>query len=62
MSKPTLEQYLSGSIDAGAIDHSIRTMKGADGVVKFYIHPAGRSGDTLDFEVRGNELSQLHTE
>jgi hypothetical protein len=28
----------------------------ADGCVRFYIHPAGRDGDTQNYELRGNQL------
>lgn len=38
------------------IDHALRC-EFAEGVVRFYIHPANVSGDTVDFEVRGNVLT-----
>lgn len=38
-----------------AIDHSLRC-EIFDGGVRFYIHPANSSGDTLNFEVHGNTL------
>lgn len=47
----TLEQYLKENAENGIIDHSIRS----DGKT-FYIHPDGKDGDTLDFEVDGNNL------
>lgn len=52
----TLEEYLRENIEAGNIDHAIRAQIEADGVVTFYIHPAGEDGDTLDYEVRGDGL------
>ena len=50
----TLEQYLKENADKGIIDHSIRSYDGKT----FYIHPDSRDGDTLDFEVDGNNLRQ----
>lgn len=55
MSK-TLEHYLVTAMAAGLIDHKMRALKGADGKVTFYVHPAGADGETLDFVVRGNSL------
>ena len=52
----TLEQYLRESYEAGAIDHAIRCEVREGGQVKFYIHPEGADGDTLDFVVTGNAL------
>ena len=66
----TLEQYFRESIKENKIDHAIRcddcshiaqsgllAFGGDD--VHFYIHPDGKSGETLDFIVRGNKLIQV---
>jgi hypothetical protein len=62
-SKPsqTLEKYLVDAAAAGAIDHSLRVTVQSDGGVTFYIHPAGRDGQTLDFVVGGNSVSCIST-
>lgn len=52
----TLENYLREAFQNGEIDHSLRVTNASDGRVTFYIHQTHRSGDTLDFEVSGNEL------
>lgn len=51
----TLEQYLKDDHDRGVVDHSIRAHE-HEGKVTFYIHPSGKDGDTLDFQVQGNVL------
>jgi hypothetical protein len=53
----TLEEYLRDSLKAGVIDHSLRAQIDIQGRLTFYIHPAGVSGDTLDFSVTGNTLN-----
>lgn len=53
----TLEKYLVDAAASGAIDHTLRAHVFPNGTVKFYIHPAGRDGQTLDFVVGGNGLS-----
>ena len=53
----TLEQYLRAEHDRGAIDFRLRAHVHPDGAVKFYIHPMGRDGLTLDFVVGGNGVS-----
>ena len=50
----TLEDYFR---EAPAIDHAIRHFVRADGGIEFYIHPANTSGVTMDFVVKGNELT-----
>lgn len=55
----TLETYLTDAERAGVIDHSLRMQRGKDGDVRFYIHPHGVDGDTMDFEVQGNALFQV---
>lgn len=52
----TLEQYLKTNCERQVIDHAIRAEIGQDGCPRFYIHPAGVSGDTLDFVVTKNQL------
>lgn len=46
--------YLSDELEKGAIDHSIRAARTADGHVYFYIHPSGKDGDTQDYYVSSN--------
>ena len=52
----TFEQYFKDNNINGNIDHSIRATVRESGKVLFYIHPSNISGDTLDFEVEGNNL------
>jgi hypothetical protein len=49
----TLEEYFRKQ--APAIDHALR-VELCDGYVRFYIHPTNVGGDTVNFEVHGNEL------
>lgn len=62
MPRMTLEEYFRKQtrthhdLTFPVIDHALRC-EFADGVVRFYIHPAGVNGDTVDFEVRGNVLT-----
>lgn len=51
----TLEEYLRTEYADGKIDHALR-VEVSDAGVRFYIHPANRSGNTVDFEVHGNVL------
>lgn len=51
-----LEQYLIENIEKGVIDFSIRASLKEDGRVVFYIHPSDQDGETLDFELQGNNL------
>jgi hypothetical protein len=50
--QPTLQEYFDANPSA---DHALRVEKLPDGRHKFYIHPNGVNGDTLDFVVRGRE-------
>lgn len=52
----TLEQYFAENIEKHIIDHKLRTTATSDGLT-FYIHPDGYDGDTLDFLVKGNNLT-----
>jgi hypothetical protein len=64
----TLEQYLTDAADTTTTVHvltmkSRATVTDPDGKVttapvRFYIHPANVNGETLDFEVQGNTLTQ----
>jgi len=49
MNAETLFKYLRRNIKNGVIDFAIRAQEDPVGTVKFYIHPANESGDTLDF-------------
>ena len=53
---PTLEEYLADNCRRGVIDFAIRA-DNTTGKVTFYIHPTNVSGDTLDFAVKGNNLT-----
>jgi hypothetical protein len=59
--RKTFEQYLRDAHDKGVLDHALRARVEANGVVKFYVHPAGQDGDTLDFAVTGDGLAVLPT-
>lgn len=50
----TLEQYFKDN----ECDHKLRADTAAT-PVRFYIHPEGKNGDTLDFAVKGNSLEPL---
>jgi hypothetical protein len=52
----TFEEYLKKHHDLKIIDHALRAAVDEKGQVTFYIHPADRDGDTLDFLVQGNTL------
>lgn len=62
MSKPNLEEMLSKCLENGHIDFRLRARRETNGEVVFYIYPDSVNGDTLDFIVRGNELTQTHLE
>jgi hypothetical protein len=53
-----LEAFLRAGIARNVIDFAIRAQKNSDGRVSFYIHPARESGDTADFVVRENDLTE----
>ena len=57
--KKTLEEYLKESVKADAIDHTMRASVDGEGKVTFYIHPQGKDGDTQDYEVKGNALTNV---
>lgn len=57
----TLEEYFRtqhhtyNGVTYPVIDHALRC-EVSEGKVTFYIHPANHSGDTENFEVRGNSV------
>lgn len=55
----SLEGYLHVTFDQGIIDHHLRASIDSEGTVRFYIHPQNASGETLDFEVDGDDLIAL---
>lgn len=57
----TLEKYLRDELARGIIDHQLRARINEEGVVVFYIHPAGKDGCTVDFSVKYNDLITLYT-
>lgn len=59
--KPNLEQYLKGNFEKGIIDHAIRVSHiDQSGKPHFYMHPHGYDGDTLDFVVNDNWITQKY--
>ncbi len=56
----TIEQYLRDCLKQNIIYFSIRATEDDTGMIRFYIHPAGKDGDTLDFSVVGNELRTIY--
>ncbi|ALF52957.1 hypothetical protein ACX27_14785 [Nostoc piscinale CENA21] len=57
MTQHTLEQYFN--LHQGkAIDFSLRA-EHRDGGWLFYIHPQGVNGETWDFRVNGNQLTNI---
>ena len=48
----TFETYLRKELAEGKIDFSIRV----DENLHFYIYPRDKDGETLDFQVNGNQL------
>jgi len=47
----TLEDYFKKNFAVGVVDHALRANVDQSGKVTFYLHPAGRDGDTLAFSV-----------
>jgi len=52
----SLEDYFRNYLKDGIIDFSVRAREKANGHITFYIHPAGKDGKTVDFEVFGLQL------
>lgn len=55
MNYKSFEEYLRKELSEGKIDFQIRITH-MDGVLRFYIHPEGRNGDTIDLIVNDNQL------
>ena len=55
----SFEDYLAGCLNriVPVIDHSLRAERLPDGRITFYIHPANVDGDTPNFFVSRNELT-----
>lgn len=62
MNKPSqsFEEYLRKNNTKMIIDHALRISRNADNKIQFYIHPSGKDGETLDFEVEGNVLKLVN--
>ncbi len=58
MREMTFEQYLRENLERGVIDFSLRASGGA--ATQFYIHPTNVAGETPDYLVIGNELTQVN--
>ena len=56
MKNKTMEQYLRNGLVSHIIDYEIRVTISNENRITFYIHPKGKDGETLDFEVKGNIL------
>jgi hypothetical protein len=50
-----LEQYFKDNDHV--IDYALRVQRNSKGEIYFYIHPAHISGETVDYIVDGNELT-----
>ncbi|SEQ23340.1 hypothetical protein SAMN05216232_1980 [Virgibacillus subterraneus] len=57
--KPNLQEYLKQNQEKGIFHHVLSATDNSDNVL-IYIHPSDADGETLDFEVKENELTQLH--
>jgi len=56
----TFEEYLRKTLDeTGCIDHAVRILALDGERLRFYIHPSGVDGDTPDFYVDGNCLTEI---
>jgi hypothetical protein len=60
----TLEEYFKKYYCGEEGWHQTHTIQARveDGTVIIYIHPEGRNGDTLDFEIYGNALFEIPKE
>ena len=52
----TLEQYLRANFQRGIVDFRVRALA-HDESAQFFIHPMDKDGATVDFRVKGNELT-----
>lgn len=57
MKKPDLQKYFVDCQIEGIFEHIVRATDNVDNVI-FSIHPKDRNGETLEFTVKGNELTQ----
>jgi len=55
----TFEQYLKQYSARATQEYRAVATVNADGIVSFYIHPMGRSGDTPIYAVVGNTLTPV---
>lgn len=55
----TFEKYLADAEQKGVIDFNLRITRTPEGMLDFYIHPAGQDGETGDFSVSGSFVSRL---
>jgi hypothetical protein len=55
----TLQDYLERGEKAGVIDFALRIVRTPQGELDFYIHPAGRDGETADFTVYRGSVVRL---
>ncbi len=62
MNKITLEQYFEKCSKNNIIDFHLRISVDATKSTQFYIHPQYQSGDTADFYINGNELTNINYE
>lgn len=55
----TLETYLKENFEKNISEHSVGVFSAENGEVRFYIHPQGKNGDTLDFVAKGNSMEPI---
>lgn len=55
----TLETYLKENFEKNISEHSVGVFSAENGEVRFYIHPQGKNGDTLDFIAKGNAMEPV---
>lgn len=56
----TFQEYLERAEQSGVIDFSLRIVRTPEGKLDFYIHPAGKDGETGDFTVSASFVSKLN--
>lgn len=54
--RSTFETFLRENVEREVIDFSMRASVDSSGTVRFYVHPSGKDGETLDFQVLDNAL------
>lgn len=60
MQQKEFEQYLRENLLNGIVDFSLRAHETAAGSIEFYVHPARHGGETPDYRVFGNRLTQVN--